>query len=86
MRSWSADDDHTLFAGADLDLHRPSVCCMRKLLAEPADLVPIARATNTLIAIGVPASLNVSTRWPISVKLGKEKPGSLNYARHHRCG
>ncbi len=46
---------------------------------KPADLVPIARVTNTLIAIGVPASLGVNTLAEF-VKLAKEKPGALNYA------
>jgi tripartite-type tricarboxylate transporter receptor subunit TctC len=42
---------------------------------KPADLVPIARVTNTLIAIGVPASLGVNTLAEF-VKLAKEKPGT----------
>jgi tripartite-type tricarboxylate transporter receptor subunit TctC len=46
---------------------------------QPADLVPIARVTNTLIAIGVPASLGVNSLAEF-VKLAKEKPGALNYA------
>jgi tripartite-type tricarboxylate transporter receptor subunit TctC len=46
---------------------------------KPADLIPIARVTNTLIAIGVPASLGVNTLAEF-VKLAKEKPGALNYA------
>ena len=48
---------------------------------QPADLVPIARVTNTLIAIGVPASLGVNTLAEF-VKLAKEKPGALNYTGH----
>jgi tripartite-type tricarboxylate transporter receptor subunit TctC len=50
-----------------------------KLPYEISDLVPIARATNTLIAIGVPASLGVNSLAEF-VKLAKDKPGSLNYA------
>jgi tripartite-type tricarboxylate transporter receptor subunit TctC len=46
---------------------------------KPADLIPIARVTNTLIAIGVPASLGVNSLAEF-VKLAKEKPGALNYA------
>jgi tripartite-type tricarboxylate transporter receptor subunit TctC len=46
---------------------------------QPADLVPIARVTNTLIAIGVPASLGVNSLAEF-VKLAREKPGARNYA------
>jgi tripartite-type tricarboxylate transporter receptor subunit TctC len=51
----------------------------QKLPYDASDLVPVARATNTLIAIGVPASLGVNTLADF-VKLAKEKPGQLNYA------
>jgi tripartite-type tricarboxylate transporter receptor subunit TctC len=50
-----------------------------KLSYDPSDLVPIARVTNTLIAIGVPASLGVNSLAEF-VKLAKDKPGTLNYA------
>ena len=74
----TAADDHTLFM-APTSTFTAHPLIHAKLPYEPADLVPIARATNTLIAIGVPASLNVNTLADF-VKLAKEKPGSLNYA------
>lgn len=74
----TAGDDHTLFM-APTSTFTAHPILHAKLPYEPADLVPIARATNTLIAIGVPASLNVNTLEDF-VKLAKEKPGSLNYA------
>ena len=74
----SAADDHTLFM-APTSTFTAHPLLHAKLPYEPADLVPIARATNTLIAVGVPASLGVNTLAEF-VKLAKEKPGSLNYA------
>ncbi len=74
----SAKDDHTLLM-APTSTFTAHPLLHAKLPYEPADLVPIARTTNTLIAIGVPAALNVNTVAEL-VKLAKEKPGSLNYA------
>jgi len=50
-----------------------------KLPYDIKDLVPIARVTNTLIALGVPADLNVSTVKELVAKI-KAEPGKLNYA------
>jgi len=50
-----------------------------KLPYDPKDLMPIARVTNTLIALGVPADLNVSTVKELAAKVRSE-PGKLNYA------
>ena len=74
----SAQDDHTLFM-APTSTFTAHPLLHAKLPYEPADLVPIARATNTLIAVGVPTSLGVNTLAEF-VKLAKEKPGTLNYA------
>lgn len=74
----TAADDHTLFM-APTSTFTAHPLLHAKLPYEPADLVPIARATNTLIAIGVPTALGVNTLAEF-VKLAKEKPGSLNYA------
>lgn len=74
----TAADDHTLFM-APTSTFTAHPLLHAKLPYEPADLVPIARATNTLIAVGVPASLGVNTLAEF-VKLAKEKPGALNYA------
>ena len=50
-----------------------------KLPYDPKDLMPIARVTNTLIALGVPADLNVSTVKELAARI-KAEPGKLNYA------
>ena len=56
----SAHDDHVLlFAPASTFTAHPLLHA--KLPYDINDLVPIARVTNTLIAIGVPASLGVNT-------------------------
>jgi tripartite-type tricarboxylate transporter receptor subunit TctC len=43
------------------------------------DLIPVARVTNTLIGVGVPTALNVSTLAELAAKVRAE-PGKLNYA------
>jgi tripartite-type tricarboxylate transporter receptor subunit TctC len=50
-----------------------------KLPYDPKELVPIARVTNTLIALGVPADLKVSTVKELADKI-RADPGKLNYA------
>jgi tripartite-type tricarboxylate transporter receptor subunit TctC len=50
-----------------------------KMPYNPKDLTPIARVTNTLIALGVPTELNVSTVKELAAKI-KAEPGKLNYA------
>ncbi|MGD9922390.1 MAG: Bug family tripartite tricarboxylate transporter substrate binding protein [Pseudorhodoplanes sp.] len=74
----SANDDHT-FLMAPTSTFTAHPLLHKTLPYNPDDLVPIARATNTIIAIGVPASLGVNTVADF-VKLAKEKPGQLNYA------
>jgi tripartite-type tricarboxylate transporter receptor subunit TctC len=74
----SAADSHTLFM-APTSTFTAHPLLRDKLPYAPSDLVPIARATNTLIAVGVPASLGVNSLAEF-VKLAKDKPGSLNYA------
>jgi tripartite-type tricarboxylate transporter receptor subunit TctC len=74
----SATDGHTLFM-APTSTFTAHPLLHAKLPYDPSDLVPIARATSTLIAIGVPASLGVNSLAEF-VKLAKEKPGQLNYA------
>jgi tripartite-type tricarboxylate transporter receptor subunit TctC len=46
---------------------------------KPADLVPIVRVSNTVIAIAVPASLGVNSLDQL-VALAKSEPGKLNWA------
>jgi tripartite-type tricarboxylate transporter receptor subunit TctC len=74
----SAQDDHTLFM-APTSTFTAHPLLHNKLPYEPSDLVPIARVTNTLIGIGVPASLGVNTLADF-VKVAKERPNTLNYA------
>jgi tripartite-type tricarboxylate transporter receptor subunit TctC len=49
-----------------------------KLPYEPSDLVPIARISKTVVAVSVPASLNVNSLKEL-VALAREKPGQLNW-------
>jgi tripartite-type tricarboxylate transporter receptor subunit TctC len=74
----SAKDDHTLLM-APTSTFTAHPILHSKLPYEPADLQPIARTTNTLIAVAVPASLEVNTLADFA-KLAKEKPGQLNWA------
>ena len=46
---------------------------------KPSDLVPIARVTNTLIAIAVSSQVPVKTLADM-VKMAREQPGKLNWA------
>ncbi len=74
----SAHDDHVLlFAPASTFTAHPLLHA--KLPYEFSDLVPVARVTNTLIALGVPAALGVSTVKELVAKI-KAAPGQLNYA------
>jgi len=74
----NAKDDHVLlFAPASTFTAHPLLHA--NLPYKPDDLVPIARVTNTLIALGVPTELNVSTVKELAEKI-KAAPGKLNYA------
>lgn len=74
----NANDDHVLlFAPASTFTAHPLL--HEKMPYNPADLVPIARVTNTLIALGVPADLGVSSVKELTAKI-KAQPGKLNYA------
>jgi len=74
----AAQDDHTfLMAPTSTFTAHPIVHA--KLPYEPEDLVPIARVSNTIVAVGVPASLNVNSMADL-VKMAREKPGQLNSA------
>jgi tripartite-type tricarboxylate transporter receptor subunit TctC len=73
-----AKDDHVLlFAPASTFTAHPLL--HEKLPYNIKDLVPIARVTNTLIALGVPAGLGVGTIKELIAKI-KAAPGKLNYA------
>ena len=74
----SANDTHTLlFAPASTFTAHPLL--HDKLPYNPKDLTPIARVTNTLIALGVPADIGVSTVKELAAKINAA-PGKMNYA------
>jgi tripartite-type tricarboxylate transporter receptor subunit TctC len=73
-----AHDDHTLlFAPTSTFTAHPILHA--KLPYDPRDLTPIARVTNTLISISVPASLHVGSLDEL-VALARAQPGKLNRA------
>lgn len=73
-----ANDDHVLlFAPASTFTAHPLL--HEKLPYNADDMVPIARVTNTLIALGVPSEIGVSTVKELVAKI-KAEPGKLNYA------
>src|ERR1041384_7927421 len=73
-----ANDDHVLlFAPASTFTAHPLL--HEKLPYDINDLVPIARVTNTLIALGVPADMGVNTVKELAAKI-KSEPGKYNYA------
>jgi tripartite-type tricarboxylate transporter receptor subunit TctC len=74
----SAGDDHTfLFSPSGNFTVHPFQ--YDKLPYTPADLVPIARLSNTILALGVPASMNIASLadW---VTRARAEPGKFNAA------
>ena len=73
-----ARDDHTL-------LYTPTSSYVAhpfqhdKLPYDPRELSPIARVSNTLVALAVPASLNVNTVADF-IAMVRQQPGKLNYS------
>ena len=74
----NAHDDHVLLFAPASTFTAHSLL-HDKLPYDPKELTPIARVTNTLIALGVPADLNVSNVKELAAKI-KAEPGKLNYA------
>ena len=74
----SANDDHTLLfcATSSFTVHPYQY---DKLPYVPADLVPIARVSNTVLAIGVPASMKIATLKDF-VERARSMPGKFNSA------
>ncbi len=71
-------DDHVLlFTPTGTFTTHPYI--LDKMAYDPNDLVPIARVTNTLISIAVPASLNLGSLADL-VALVRSQPGKLNWA------
>ena len=74
----SAHDDHLLlFSPTSSFTAHPFL--HDHLPYKPADLLPIARVSNTIIAISVPASLNVNSMKDLTA-LARAQPGKLNWA------
>jgi tripartite-type tricarboxylate transporter receptor subunit TctC len=73
----AARDDHTLLFGPTSSIvAHPYV--LDKLPYDPKDLVPVARITNTVVALAVPASLKVQSLKELMTMV-REEPGKLNW-------
>jgi tripartite-type tricarboxylate transporter receptor subunit TctC len=78
MAMINAHDDHVLlFAPASTFTAHPLLHDTLPYKAE--DMEPIARVTNTLIAVAVPSALNATSVKDLADKI-KAAPGKLNYA------
>jgi tripartite-type tricarboxylate transporter receptor subunit TctC len=74
----AARDDHTLLWGpSSTFVGHPYT--LDRLPYDPNELVPVARVSNTVVSIAVPASLNVGSLKEL-MALGREQPGKLNWA------
>jgi tripartite-type tricarboxylate transporter receptor subunit TctC len=74
----AANDDHTFLFGpsGNFTVHPYQY---DKLPYTPADLLPIARVSNTILAVGVPASMGIGSLSEF-VARAKAEPGRLNAA------
>jgi tripartite-type tricarboxylate transporter receptor subunit TctC len=73
-----AQDDHTLLMSPTSSFtHHPWT--HDKLPYDPRDLMPIARATNTLVAVVVPSSSPINSLADL-VAAARAQPGKLNWA------
>src|ERR1700747_2943287 len=74
----SAHDDHQLlFSPTSSFTAHPFL--HDHLPYQPSDLAPIARVSNTVIAISVPSSLNVNSLDQLTA-MARAEPGKLNWA------
>jgi len=74
----AAKDDHTLLWGpSSTFVGHPYT--LDKLPYDPKELVPVARITNTVVTLSVPASMNVGSLKEF-MALAREQPGKFNYA------
>jgi tripartite-type tricarboxylate transporter receptor subunit TctC len=74
----SANDDHTFMWGpsGNFTVHPYQY---RKLPYDPAGIIPIARYSATILGVGVPASMKISTLAEF-VKRARAEPGKFNSA------
>src|SRR6476619_3568322 len=74
----AANDDHTLLASpsGSFTVHPFQY---EKLPYTPADLVPLARISNTILAVGVPESMKIGTLAEF-VTRARAEPGKFNAA------
>jgi tripartite-type tricarboxylate transporter receptor subunit TctC len=74
----TANDDHTLWFGpsGSFTVHPFQY---EKLPYAPGDLLPIARVSNTILAVGVPEAMKIGTLKDF-VARAKAEPGKLNAA------
>ncbi len=71
-----ANDDHTfLWAPSGNFTVHPTL--YQKLPYDPADIVPIARYSNTILAVGVPMAMNIGTLKEL-IERAKAAPGKFN--------
>src|SRR5436190_20867776 len=73
-----ANDDHVLLA-APSGSFTAHPLIYKNLSYKPTDLAPIARMSNTIIAMAVPASLEVKSVAEL-VAMARAQPGKLNWA------
>jgi tripartite-type tricarboxylate transporter receptor subunit TctC len=74
----SAADDHTLLFGPSSSfVGHPYL--HDKMPYDPRDLSPVARISNTLVSVAVPASLNVGSIKDL-MDMARAQPGKLNWA------
>ena len=74
----AAKDDHTLLYGPTGSfVGHPYT--LDKVPYDRNELVPVARVSNTVVVLAVPASLKVQSLREV-MQLAREEPGKLNYA------
>ena len=74
----AARDDHVLLYGPTSSfVGHPYT--LDRLPYDPADLLPVARVSNTVVCIAAPASLKVGSLTEL-VAMAREQPGKLNWA------
>ncbi len=74
----SANDDHVLLA-APSGSFTAHPFIYKNLPYKPADLLPIARVSNTIVVVAVPVSLEVKSLAEL-VAMARAQPGKLNWA------